>query len=65
MTFSLILLYIIIGSIFTIACIWEFPSLNDDLVWLLVLVSWIIVLPLMIVYALLSTIVKWFRMCWK
>lgn len=64
MMISLILIYVIIGSIFTIVCLLEFLSIDDGLVWLLG-IFWIIVLPLMIVYALLSTIVKWFKVCWK
>lgn len=64
MIISLILIYIIIGSIFMIACLWEFNIIHDESVWLLG-TFWIIVLPLMIVYALLSTIIKWFKMCRK
>ena len=64
MTFTLILIYIIIGSIFMITCILNLPLMDDCLV-LLLGILWIIILPLMIVYALLSTIVKWFWMCWK
>ena len=64
MIISLILIYIIIGSIFMVACLLEFPSIDNELVWLLG-IFWVIALPLMIVYALLSTIVKWFHICWK
>ena len=64
MIVSLILIYVIIGSIFTIVCLLEFLSIDEGLVWLLG-IFWIIVLPLMIVYALLSTIVKWFKVCWE
>lgn len=58
---SLILIYIIIGSIFMITCLWEFPTMADELIWLLG-IFWIIVLPFMIVYALLNTVIKWFKM---
>lgn len=63
MIISLILIYIIIGSIFMIACLWEFRI--DDYFVLLLGMFWIIVLPLMIIYILISTIVKLFKMCWK
>lgn len=58
----IVIIYTIIAFIFGCLCYENFDI--TDLAWTLGLL-WGIVLPLMIVYALLSTIVKWFQMCWK
>lgn len=57
-----IVIYAIIGFIFGCLC-YNFVSVTDS-AWTLGLL-WGIVLPFMIVYALLSTVIKWFQMYWE
>lgn len=58
-----IVIYTIIAFIFGCLCYDNFIDVND-LAWILGLI-WVIVLPFMIIYALLNTIIKWFQMYWK
>ena len=59
----IVITYAIIGFIFGCLCYDNFMSVNDS-AWVLGLL-WGIVLPFMIVYALLGTVIRWFQMCWK
>ena len=63
MIIALIIIYAIIGCIFGCLCYDNFISV-DDSAWTLGL-FWGIVLPFMIVYALLNTVIKWFQMYWE
>lgn len=55
--------YAIIACIFGCLCYDNFIGVTDS-AWILGLL-WGIVLPFMIIYALLNTIIKWVKMCWK
>ena len=55
--------YAIIAGIFGCLCYDNFIGVTDS-AWILGLL-WGIVLPFMIIYALLKTIIKWVKMCWK
>ena len=59
----IVITYFIIAFIFGCLCYDNFIGVTDS-AWTLG-IFWIIVLPPMIVYALLITIIKWFKMCWK
>lgn len=59
----IIITYTIIAFIFGCLCYDNFVGVNDS-AWTLGLL-WGIVLPLMIVYALLSTVIKWFQIYWE
>ena len=58
-----IVIYAIIAFIFGVLCYKNFED-DIDLVCILGL-FWGIVLPFMIIYALLNTVIKWFQMYWK
>lgn len=59
----IVITYTIIAFIFGCLCYENFIGITDS-AWTLGLL-WGIVLPFMIIYALLYTIVKWFQMCWR
>ena len=59
----LIILYFIIAFIFGCLCYERFVGVNDS-AWTLGLL-WGIILPFMIIYALLGTVIKWFQMYWE
>jgi hypothetical protein len=64
MIISLIVItYFIIAFIFGYLCYENFIGITDSAQ--ILGLFWGIVLPFMIVYALLGTIVKWFKMCWE
>lgn len=59
----IVIIYTIIAIIFGCLCYDNFVSVNDS-AWTLGLL-WGIVLPFMIVYALLGTVIKWFQIYWQ
>ena len=61
-TIVLIIIYTIIAFIFGCLCYDNFVDVNDS-AWTLGLL-WGIVLPFMIVYALLGTVIRWFQIYW-
>ena len=58
-----IVIYFIIAFIFGCLCYENFASITDT-AWILGL-TWGIILPFMIIYALLNTVIKWFKMYWR
>lgn len=58
-----IAIYAIIACIFGCLCDDNFTGITDS-AWVLGL-FWGIVLPFMIIYALLNTVIKWFKMYWE
>lgn len=60
---ALIIIYTIIAFIFGCLCYENFIGVTD-LAWVLGLL-WGIVLPFMIIYALINTIIKWFKADWE
>lgn len=59
----IVIIYTIIAIIFGCLCYDNFVSVNDS-AWTLGLL-WGIVLPFMIVYALLGTVIRWFQIYWQ
>lgn len=57
-----IAIYAIVACIFGCLCDDYFIGITDS-AWVLGL-FWGIVLPFMIIYALLNTVIKWFKMYW-
>lgn len=57
-----IVIYAIIACIFGWLCDDNFIGITDS-AWILGL-AWGMVLPFMIIYASLNTIIKWFKMYW-
>jgi hypothetical protein len=62
-TIVLIITYIIIAFIFGCLCYDNFIGITDS-AWILGLL-WGIVLQFMVIYALLNTVIKWFKMYWR
>lgn len=58
-----IIIYFIIAFIFGSICYDSFIGVTDE-AWILGFL-WILVVPFMIIYSLLNTIVNWFQRYWR
>ena len=58
-----IIIYFIVAFIFGSICYDSFIGITD-VAWILGLL-WILVVPFMIIYSLLNTIVNWFQRYWR
>jgi hypothetical protein len=59
----IVIIYAIIAFIFGCLCYDNFVGITDA-AWILGL-FWGIVLPFMIIYVLLSTVINWFQIYWR